>query len=222
MRILCVSDIHGHADALERVLTFGSMQGCSVVLAAGDLCFPGPAPLRAWKLLMAASAHCVQGVADRAIATIDPDLLKPETPEAQERVDQLRACRRELGEVILARLARLPTTFRMTTEDGGEILLVHGSPVDPMTAITHDMEDDDVRALLGDEAADVVVCGGDHVPFDRTAEPTRIIGIGSVGESPTPGVAHAVILDTSSAGVQVRLLQLVLSGDPAADEDFGP
>jgi len=211
MRILCIADIHGHADALERVLAFGHLQGCTVVLAAGDLCFPGPEPLRTWKLLMAANAHCVQGVSDRAIASLDPDTLEPQTPEEISRVEQLRACRRELGDVILARLARLPTTFRMATEDGGEILLVHGSPADPMTAITHDMEDDDVRALMADEAADVVVCGGDHVPFERTADPSKVVGVGSVGESPTPGVAHAAILDTSAAGVHVRLVQLVLT-----------
>jgi predicted phosphodiesterase len=222
MRILCVADIHGHAEPLQQVLAFGKAQGCTVVLAAGDLCFPGPQPLETWKLLMGVRAHCVQGVSDLAIATLDPDDLPTPDAEHEERVQRLRDTQRELGEVILARLDRLPTTFRMTLEDGGELLLVHGSPSDPTASITHDMSDDEVLAMLGDEAADLVVCGGGHVPFERFVEPTRIVSVGSVGESPTPNVAHAAILDTSSAGIQVRIVQLVLGGDGAGDPTEGP
>jgi predicted phosphodiesterase len=221
MRILCIADIHGHAGPLQRVLAFGKAQGCTVVLVAGDLCFPGPEPLETWKLLMGVRAHCVQGVSDRAISTLDPDDLPAEDDAQKERVERLRETQSALGQVILERLARLPTTFRMTLEDGGELLLVHGSPADPTTSISHDMDDDEVLALMGDEPADLVVCGGSHVPFERMAEPTRIIAVGSVGEAPTPGVAHAVILDTSSSGIQSQILQLVLDPRESAGETEG-
>lgn len=218
MRILCIADIHGHAGPLRKVLAFGKAQGCTVVLAAGDLCFPGPEPLETWKLLMGVRAHCVQGVSDRALAMIDPDDLPIENDEQAARVERFRATREALGEVIVKRLGRLPPTFRMSLEDGGELLLVHGSPADPTTSITHDMDDEEVLALLADEPADIVVCGGSHVPFERVLEPTRVIAVGSVGESPTEGVAHAVILDTSSSGVQSQILQLVL-GHPETEEE---
>lgn len=210
MRILCIADIHGHARPLRQVLAFGKAQGCNVVLVAGDLCFPGPEPLETWKLLMGVRAHCVQGVSDRALAVIDPDDIPIQDDEQAARVARFRATREALGEVIVKRLGQLPTTFRMSLEDGGELLLVHGSPLDPTSSFSHDMEDDEVLALLGDEPADVVVCGGSHVPFERVLEPTRVIAVGSIGESPTPGVAHAVILDTSSSGVQSSILQIVL------------
>jgi len=222
MRILCISDIHGHAAHLRQVLAFGNSQGCSVVLAAGDHCFPGPHPLETWKLLTVANAHCVQGISDLAVATLDPDDLPSPDAEHEQRITRLRDTQRELGDVVLSRLSRLPPSFRMSLEDGGELMLVHGSPVDPTAAITHDMSDDEVLALLGDEELDVVVCGGGHVPFERVVESTRIIAVGSVGESPTPGVAHAVILDTTSAGVDVRFVQLALGagdGVPCADAD---
>lgn len=204
MRLLCISDIHGHAAALEMVLAMGKIQGCSKVLVAGDLCFPGPEPLRVWTLLTAERAHCVQGVGDRALATLDPDSLKPTTPQEAERVQRLRAAREQLGDVILARLQRLPTTFRMAVEDGGELLLVHGSPADPTTPMTHDMEDSEISALLGDDPADTVICGGSHVPFDRVVGGTRIINVGSVGEAPSGKIAHATVLSTSSAGVEAH------------------
>ena len=156
------------------------------------------------------------------MATLDPDDLPSPDAEHEQRITRLRDTQRELGDVVLSRLSRLPPSFRMSLEDGGELMLVHGSPVDPTAAITHDMSDDEVLALLGDEELDVVVCGGGHVPFERVVESTRIIAVGSVGESPTPGVAHAVILDTTSAGVDVRFVQLALGagdGVPCADAD---
>jgi hypothetical protein len=79
----------------------------------------------------------------------------------------------------------LPTTVRLPLDDGGEVVLVHGSPSDPTEPITHDMSDEEISALLGDDPADVVVCGGSHVPFDRTVSGVRIINVGSVGEAPS-------------------------------------
>jgi predicted phosphodiesterase len=213
MRLLCISDIHGHASALARVLAVGRQHGCAKVLVAGDLCFPGPEPLRTWMLLTAEHAQCVQGVADRALAVIDPSKLTPRTPQEQERVERLRSVREELGDVILARLERLPTSFRMAVEDGGEILLVHGSPTDPTTSMTHDMSDEELSALLGDDPADTVICGGSHVPFDRVVGGTHIINVGSVGEAPTVKFAQATIVSTSAAGLEAVPLHVPLQ-DP--------
>jgi predicted phosphodiesterase len=210
MRLLCISDIHGHAAALERVLAVGRQHQCAKVLVAGDLCFPGPEPLRTWMLLTAEHAQCVQGLADRALAVIDPSRLTPRTPQEVERVERLRTVREQLGDVILARLERLPTSFRMAVEDGGELLLVHGSPADPTTSMTHDMSDAELSALLGDDPADTVVCGASHVPFDRIVGGTRIINVGSVGESPTGDFAQATIVSTSSAGVEATPLAIPL------------
>ena len=218
MRLLCISDIHGNAKALERALAIGQMHGCGKVLVAGDLCFPGPEPLRCWMLLTAHRAQCVQGLTDRALWAIDPDKLTPSTPLEIERVERLRATREQLGDVILARLGRLPTTFRMAVEDGGELLLVHGCPVDPTTAMTHDMSDAELSALIGDEPADTVICGASHVPFDRTVGTTRIVNVGSVGEVPSGQIAHAAIVTTSPAGVQVQFLPVPLQEPDIAPE----
>ncbi len=206
MKLLCISDIHGHADALQRMLEVGRGLGCTSVLVAGDLCFPGPEPLRTWKMLMDVGAHCVQGITDLAVASVDPDKLEPSNDHERERIERLRACRTQLGEIIVARLARLPRTYRMATEDGGEILLVHGSPMDPTVPITHDMEDDEISALLGDDPADVVVCGASHVPFDRIVGVTRVINVGSVGQAPSGDVAYGVAIESLSSGVEVQPL----------------
>ena len=99
-------------------------------------------------------------------------------------IERMKAVRTELGDLVLERLRRLPTQVRFPLEDGGELLLVHGSPADPAEAMSHDMSDEELSALIGDDPADLVVCGMSHVPFDRIIGHTRIVNVGSVGEAP--------------------------------------
>lgn len=185
MRLLCVSDIHGHADALAAVLATAERRGYTHLLVAGDLCFPGPRPLETWQRLQQLKAICVQGASDRALATLDLAQVRPRSDHERERIERVRQVRAELGDLILARLARLPAIHRMPLPNGQELILVHGSPADPLEPLSHDMSDQEILALLGDDPADVVVCGGSHVPFDRTVAEVRIINVGSVGEAPS-------------------------------------
>lgn len=229
MRLLCISDIHGHADALAAVLATAERRGYQRILVAGDLCFPGPKPLETWRRLMQAQATCVQGVGDRALATLDLDALRPRSDHERARLDRLAEVRAELGELILARLVRLPPTVRLPMGDGNELVLVHGSPADPLEAMTHDMSDEELGALLeagsqasprlGDDRADVVVCGGSHVPFDRIVAGVRIINVGSVGEAQTggggpPSYADATFLEI--AGGRLTVEQFVVPLGKAA------
>jgi predicted phosphodiesterase len=204
VRLLCISDIHGHAEALGAVLAAAERRGYDKLLVAGDLCFPGPDPLATWRRLVGAGAICVQGVGDRALATLDPGRLAAKSPHERARLGRLAEVRHELGDVILARLSGLPATYRLPLDDGGELLLVHGSPFDPTEALSHDMTDEEISALLGDDPADIVVCGGSHVPFDRTVSGVRVINVGSVGEAPagTGPFAHAdaTLLDVGRRG----------------------
>jgi predicted phosphodiesterase len=201
VRLLCVSDIHGHADALAAVLATAERRGYERILVAGDLCFPGPKPLETWRRLMQAQATCVQGAGDRALATLDTGQVRARSEHEKARLDRLAEVRTELGELILARLARLPTTLRLPLGEGSELVVVHGSPHDPLEPLTHDMSDEEMNALLGDDPADVVICGGSHVPFERVVSGVRIINVGSVGEAQggeapgAPGYADATFLE---------------------------
>jgi predicted phosphodiesterase len=203
VRFLCLSDVHGDADALAAVLREGRDRGYDQLVVCGDLLFPGPKPLDTWKLLLDQKALCVQGVSDRALATLDPDELKAETPEQAQRVELLRSVHESLGELIIARLGRLPANARLPLENGQEMLIVHGCPADPMVAMSIDMDDDEINALIGDEAADLIVCGASHVPFERVVADTQIVNVGCVGDRPTPGVAHATLIETLPMGVQI-------------------
>ena len=64
--------------------------------------------------------------------------------------------------------------------------------------------------LLGDEGGDVIVCGGSHVPFDRTVADVRIVNVGSVGEAPGGGYANATIIESGAIGVHVQQFEVML------------
>ncbi len=213
MLLLCVSDIHGQLDALRAVMATAERRSFHRLLVAGDIVFPGPEPLETWRRLSAAGAVMVQGLTDRAVATLDPATLHPRSAHEEARLERMRATRDALGELILQRIRRLPTHSRIPLEDGGELLLVHGSPVDPGEALTHDMSDEEINALLGDDPADVVVCGASHVPFDRTVEGVRIVNVGSVGEAPGAGVriAHGAWIESTARGVTVEPIVVPLN-----------
>jgi predicted phosphodiesterase len=222
MLLLCLSDIHGQLDALRAVLATAERRSFHKLLVAGDIVFPGPEPVETWRRLSGAGAVMVQGLTDRALATLDPAGLHPRSDHERERIERMRATRDALGELILQRIRRLPTHTRIPLEDGGELLLVHGSPVDPAEALTHDMSDDEINALLGDDPADVVVCGASHVPFDRMVAGVRIVNVGSVGEAPGAGarIAHATWIESTPRGVQVESIVVPLGG--AALEEARP
>ena len=217
MLLLCVSDIHGNLDALRAVLATAERRAFHKLLVAGDVVFPGlddassARPLETWRRLAAAGAVMVQGVTDRAIATLDPSKIAPKSEHEEKMIERMRGVRAELGDLVLERLRRLPTQVRFPLEDGGELLLVHGSPTDPSEAMTQDMSDEELSALIGDDPADLVVCGMSHVPFDRVVGTTRIVNVGSVGESPAdvlaraePRIAQATWIESRPSGIVVE------------------
>jgi predicted phosphodiesterase len=214
MRFLCVSDLQGNADAFHAVLATAERRGFTRLLVAGDLCFPGAQPLATWRLLMATQATCTQGVGDRALATIDASKLTATNPHESARIARLKAVRGELGDLILARLAKLPTTVRIPLPNGSELLLVHGSPHDPTESIGAELSDEEVMALVGDDPADVIVCGGTHVPFDRTVSGVRIVNVGSVGDAPGGTHAHATFIDAGATGIEVEQIFIPLENVP--------
>lgn len=217
MLLLCVSDIHGNLDALRAVLATAERKAFHKLLVAGDVLFPGPQPLETWRRLTAAGAMMVQGVSDKALATLDPAALKPRNEHEHKMLERMKAVRAELGDLVLERVKRLPTHTRMPLEDGGELLLVHGSPVDPAEAMTFDMTDEELGALIGDDPADVIVCGMSHVPFHRVVGDVHVVNVGSVGEAPDnvepggrPQLAHATWIESTPQGIVVEPITVPL------------
>lgn len=211
MRFLCLSDIHGNQEALNAILREGDALGFDQLVVCGDLCFPGRGALSVWKTLVKRKALCVQGLGDRALGNVDPDKLPTSSPEGQEKVEALRRVRDELGELILARLKKLPTIARLPLESGHTMLVVHGSPGDPTESITRDMTEEELVACLGDEPGDLVICGSSHEQFDGFVADVRIASVGSVGEAPGGTHAYGAIVESNQGGFDVIMLSVPLA-----------
>jgi predicted phosphodiesterase len=90
------------------------------------------------------------------------------------------------------------------------------------------MTDEEISALIGDDPADLVICGGSHVPFDRVVSGVRVINVGSVGEAPSgqapaafggrPVHADATVIETRKGdkGFEIHVEQFVVPLGKAA------
>jgi predicted phosphodiesterase len=72
------------------------------------------------------------------------------------------------------------------------------------------MSDEEIGALIGDDPADVIVCGGSHVPFHREIERVHVVNVGSVGEAPGGHVAHATLIDAGPFGITLEQFEVEL------------
>lgn len=195
-----ISDVHGNLLALDAVLEELKRRQVRDVFVAGDILLGGPEPLAVWRRLQAVGARCVCGPSDLALARVDPAALRPQDAEERKKVEAFAATQTALGELVKKQLAQLPRQLRVPMIDGSELLLVHGSPKDAFEPIGHELDDDELLALIEDDPADVVVCGGTHVPFERRVGDIQVINVGSVGAAPEGRFAHYAIVFPSASG----------------------
>src|SRR5689334_14715324 len=154
-----LSDVHGNLPALEAVLAELARRAVVDVFVAGDLLLGGEQPLQVWQRLQSLNAHLVRGPSDTALAAVDPSRLKPASETERAAAERFAQTRKALGELIVRRLGELPERMRLPMIDGRELLMVHGSPADPSEPLGHDLEDEEMLALIADDPADMVVCG---------------------------------------------------------------
>ncbi len=198
-----MADIHGNLDALDAVLQALEEHQVNDIYVAGDLLFGGDQPLGVWHRLQDVHARCVRGLSDTALCQLKPSFIKPANPHEESMATRFIDIHHALGELIVERLRRLPETMRIPMVNGGEILMVHGSPEDPLTEINHAMSDDEIAERLDNDPAEIVVCGSSHVPFDRVVNDVRVINVGSVGEAPEGQNAHYTLITPRNDGVDV-------------------
>jgi predicted phosphodiesterase len=202
--VAVISDVHGNARALRAVLTELTRRGVNRIYALGDHLSQGDAPLEAWKLLMDSRAKLTRGLSDTALASLPPDKLVPANDEEKEKRDRFVRTRKEVGELVLRHLLALPYALRVPLADGRELLVTHGAPNDPTTEITHDLDDEEMMALVSTDPADIIATSGAHVPFVRDLGALRVVGVGSVGAAPEGDHAHFVLITPRYDGTLIE------------------
>jgi predicted phosphodiesterase len=198
--IAVLADIHGNLDALEAVLEDAGRAGARTFIDLGD-CVAGPLdPRRTAERLMALGATTILGNHDRDVLSADPG---PSAAFARERLDPEQ----------LAWLAALPPTANL---DGG-LLACHGSPLDDtcylLETVTeageHPRDPAEVRLLLGDVGAELVLCGHTHLlRLLPLADGPTVVNPGSVG---LPAYDHDIpfahVMESGSPQARYALLK---------------
>jgi predicted phosphodiesterase len=202
--VAILSDVHGNARALRAVLDELSRRQVTRIYALGDHLVGGDAPLVTWQLLMDSRAKLIRGLGDTALASLVPEKLAPKTDEERAKAERFVRTRKEVGDLVLRHLLALPYALRIPLADGREVLVSHGAPVDPTIEITHDLDDEEMMALLAVDPADIVATSGGHVPFVRDLGDIRVVGVGSVGESPERDHAHFALITPRYDGTVIE------------------
>ncbi|MDQ0338539.1 putative phosphoesterase [Caldalkalibacillus uzonensis] len=206
MKIAFLSDIHGNAVALEAVLEDLEQNNADQVVVLGDLCFRGPEPKRALKLVQQLDAKVIKGNVDEWTVR---GVQQGEVPEAfVEVMNQEREwCLQELTDQDLDYLARLPEEVHLTL---GEQLKIHGFHAVPDSLFDVVWPDSTPQkleeALMKDKEAHIYVYGHIHLPFVRFLQGKCVINTGSVG-LPFDGLplASYVLVETDGPGYSVSI-----------------
>jgi putative phosphoesterase len=169
MRVAVLSDIHGNLPALEAVLADVELEDAAAIVVAGD-CVSGPWPAEVFDRLEAVGALIVRGNADRLDEVRDVDSRQAAWTEAH------------LGADRLATVADWPLTLEVEVDGLGTALVCHATPVSDEPIYTRLTPEEELIAVLGPVAADVLVCGHTHMQYDRQlSSGLRVVNPGSVG-----------------------------------------
>ena len=192
-KIAVLADVHADVHSLQAALTHIERLGCAETVCAGDLVQYGLFPEETIALLRERGVACVRGNNDRWALGHG----RADEPEANDEAQGHDASGWDLSPASLAFLAGLPAT-RKFERDGVRVAVCHGTPGKDMEGVEpEEAGPDDVRRWLATAAADVLVTGHTHRPFELCAlgggmvvNPGAILAAGVVGASGAsdPGV----------------------------------
>lgn len=180
MRVAALYDIHGNLPALRAVLDEVAELDVDRIVVGGDI-LPGPMPRETLEALrgLDGPVEWIRGNGENDVLAALDGRTVDRVPEAVREI--LRWSARVLEPEDEAFLSGLPDTVRMTIPGLGETLFCHATPDSDSEIFTRLTPAERVLRLFGGAAADVVVCGHTHMPFDLRVGDLRIVNAGSVG-----------------------------------------
>ena len=171
-----ISDIHSNLEALEAVST--DMPRLPVY-CIGDIVGYGASPVEVVQQMRMKDVSAVMGNHDYATCTGDTKWFNPEAATAVEWTKQ------HISPAEIEYLQSLP--LRRVVEIGGvKVLLVHGSPTDPLFEYVDPSTHEHLfNAYLTHYETHVIAMGHTHVPFIWQGRNGYLVNPGSVGQPRT-------------------------------------
>jgi predicted phosphodiesterase len=218
VRVAALNDIEGNLAALEAVLAEAEEEDIDSVVCGGDV-VTGPFPAEVLdRLTSRADVRFLRGNLERLVLE-----------GADEYGRDWSAERLRLGDARLAAIASWPPVVELEIDGLGRALFCHAIPTADEPIFTRRTPNEAVAELIGDVAADIVVCGHTHMQFDRLL-PTglRVVNAGSVGapfERPRGAywalLGAAVELRRTDYDVDAAVASIRSAGAPVDEELLG-
>ncbi|MCY1196978.1 Phosphodiesterase YfcE [compost metagenome] len=197
MRLALISDIHGNLPALQACLEEASRRGCDEVVCLGDVFGYFPDGADCMNRLLASNIVCLMGNHEAMLLGGLP------LSDAKDEVYQLQRQREMLSPAQLLEL-RSWLPYMSRTIDSVRILLVHGSPWQPLTEYIYPDSD---LSRLDNLPFDAVFMGHTHRPFVKDRHGSLICNVGSCGLPRDFGESAFAIFDTRTRQIEIVRLE---------------
>lgn len=216
-RIALVSDLHGNALALERVLARIAAVGADVTVCLGDVATLGPEPERTIELLHESGAVCILGNHDEFL--LRPHAIREYT-NVPVVVDAIEWCRSRLSAASLDFIRTFREAWELSLNGQQSLLAFHGTPRSNATDLLATTPAESLDEWLGEEKGTVLTGGHTHLQMLRRHRGRLLVNPGSVGMPFKEYVAGAApevlpfaeyaVLHADSSSVGVTLEQVAL------------
>jgi predicted phosphodiesterase len=218
-----VSDIHGNAVALERVVAELDRLGIERVVCLGDVAQGGPQPREVLDRLDALGWLVILGNADDY-------LVGRHAEDVPENTNAVRDwSRSQLDDGHVEQICAFAPTLEVELDGGLRLRAFHGSPASYEDVILPETPDGQVESLLGGSGVDVLAGGHTHTQWTRYVDGALYVNPGSVGAAYdrhqpvddfryTPVAEYGVV---TGAGVEFRRVAYDLDEVIAAGRDAG-
>jgi putative phosphoesterase len=194
VRIALLADVHGNPDALSAVTARLDRLEADSLYFLGDVVGYLPGEGECLDMLSTLGAVCQKGNHEAMLLSATPP------PAARDAVYQLRAAHARMDAAELSEISRWPERRELEI-DGRRVLLVHGSPAEPLSGYLY--PNTDLEPAV-DRSFDVIVCGHTHRPFVRRVGDTLFANAGSVGLPRDIGrLASLAVYDSDGHDMQI-------------------
>jgi putative phosphoesterase len=193
MRLAILSDIHGNDVALRNCLAYISKNEIDEIYFLGDAVGYLPNAPEVIDLIQEFKTKCIMGNHDAmALGLMELD-------DAKDKIYNIKTSMERLSSKQLKLMASWPESHKISV-DGLELLLVHGSPLNPLTGYIY--PNSDMGELVNIDA-DVIIMGHTHYPLYRELGKKIIINAGSVGLPRDVGnLSSMCIIETDPFSIQ--------------------
>lgn len=192
MRLGFLSDAHGNLEALDQGIAILNAAKCQRIYFLGDAVgyLPGDAVV----------GRIIDAQIESLRGNHEDMVIRNAIPATSDAVYRLKKTKAEMLSRNLSAITDWPLERRIDAP-GGQLLLVHGSPRDPLNGYVY--PDTPVEELVA-EGVKATFCGHTHRPFVARRNDALFVNVGSVGLPRDDGRFGSVAwYDTDSGEVEV-------------------